>query len=99
MQLSFIIGNHSVGVFFSCSLSLFPQHTHSLDHVLTHSYIDTYLETDTGDITYSVSLTTETRNQDIIVDINVVEATIAGDEGGNGFTILDQVYLDTLTDS
>jgi len=46
-----------------------------------------------------VSLTTETRNQDIIVDINVVEATIAGDEGGNGFTILDQVYLDTLTDS
>ena len=57
------------------------------------------LETDTGDITDSVTRTTETSNKDFIVFINVVQATIARDESGDLLTVLNELDTDALTNS
>ena len=57
------------------------------------------LETDTGDITDSVTRTTETSNKDFIVFIDVVQATIARDESGDLLTVLNELDTDALTNS
>merc|ERR1740130_405166 len=57
------------------------------------------LETHTGDITDSVTTTTETSNQDLVVFIDEVEATIVWDEGSDLLTILDELCTATLTNS
>ena len=57
------------------------------------------LETDTGDITDSVTGTTETSNKDFIVFINVVQTTIARDESGDLLTVLNELDTDALTNS
>jgi len=55
------------------------------------------LETATGDITLSVTGTTETGAEDLIVFIDVVQATITRDEGGDLLTVLDKLNTDGLT--
>ena len=57
------------------------------------------LETDTGDITDGMTGTTETSNEDFIVFINVVQTTIARNEGGDLLTVLDKLNTDALTNS
>merc|ERR1711972_766673 len=64
-------------------------HTGHLDH----------LETDTGDITHSVTAATETSNQHLIVLLNEVQATVVGHEGSNLLGVLDQLHTGALADS
>ena len=55
------------------------------------------LETDSGNISHSVTGTTETGNEHLIVLINEVQTTIARDESSDLLTILDQLHTDALT--
>ena len=55
------------------------------------------LETDSGNISHSVTGTTETGNEHLVVLIDKVQTTIARDEGGDLLTILDQLHTDALT--
>ena len=55
------------------------------------------LETDSGNISHSVTGTTETSNEHLIVLINEVQTTIARDESSDLLTILDQLHTDALT--
>lgn len=57
------------------------------------------LETDTGNITDGVTLTTETGNQDLVVFLNVVQATVTGYECGNLLAVLDELHSHALADS
>lgn len=57
------------------------------------------LETDSGNITDSVTGTTETSNEDFIVLINVVQATITRDESSDLLTVLDELDTNALTNS
>ena len=57
------------------------------------------LETDTGQIAYGMAGTTETGDEDLIVFINEVQATIAGNEGGDLLTVLDELGAARLTNS
>ena len=59
----------------------------------------TDLESDTGNITNGVTGSAETRDEDLVVLVDVVEATIAGDEGGDLLAVLDELDTDALTDS
>lgn len=56
------------------------------------------LETDTGNITDGVTLTTETGDQDLVVLLNVVQATVTGHEGGDLLAVLDQLHPHALAD-
>ena len=55
------------------------------------------LETDSGNISHSVTGTTETGNEHLVVLINEVQTTIARDESSDLLTILDQLHTDALT--
>ena len=55
------------------------------------------LETDSGNISHSVTGTTETSNEHLIVLINEVQTTIARDESSDLLSILDQLHTDALT--
>ncbi|KAF0734479.1 hypothetical protein Ae201684P_005236 [Aphanomyces euteiches] len=55
------------------------------------------LETHTGNITDGMAATTETGNEHFIVFIDVVQATIAGDEGSDLLAVLDQLHTARLT--
>lgn len=57
------------------------------------------LETDSGNITDSVTGTTETSNEDFIVFINVVQTTITRHESGNLLTVLNELDTNALTNS
>ena len=58
--------------------------------------METYLETDTGNITDSVTLTAETGNEHLVVLLNVVEATVTRHKSGNLLAVLDQLHTDAL---
>ena len=55
------------------------------------------LETDSGNISHSVTGTTETSNEHLIVLIDEVQTPIARDEGGDLLSVLDQLHTDALT--
>ena len=57
------------------------------------------LESDSGNITDGVTLTTETGDQDLVVLLDEVQATVLGDEGRDLLAVLDQLDTDTLADS
>ncbi len=52
----------------------------------------------TGNITDGVTLTTETSDQDLVVLLDVVEATVVGDESGDLLAVLAQLDADALAD-
>ena len=57
------------------------------------------LEANTRDITNGVTLTTETSDENFIVFIGEVQATIARGEGSNLLAVLDELNAHALTDS
>lgn len=57
------------------------------------------LESDTGDISLSLTLSTETGEQDLVVLVDEVEATIVRHESGDSLTVLGQLDSDTLSDT
>ncbi len=56
-------------------------------------------ETNTGDITNSVTTATEAGDEDLVVLIDEGKATITRDEGGDLLAVLDQLHTRALTDS
>lgn len=60
--------------------------------------VDSYLETDTGNITDGVTLATETGDQHLVVLLNVVQATVTGHERGDLLAVLDQLHTHALAD-
>ena len=56
------------------------------------------LETDSGNITDGVTLTTESSYQNLVVLFNVVETTVTGYEGCDLLTVLDKLNTDALSD-
>ena len=57
------------------------------------------LESDTGNITLSLTLSTETGEEDLVVFVDKVQTTVIGDEGSDLLTVLDELDSDTLSDS
>jgi hypothetical protein len=56
------------------------------------------LESDTGNITLGLALATETSQEDLVVLVHEVKATVVGDESRNLLAVLDQLDTDTLSD-
>ena len=56
------------------------------------------LKSDSGNITNSVTLTSETADQHLIVLLDKVQATVIGDEGGDLLAVLDQLHTNALPD-
>ncbi|GMT25011.1 hypothetical protein PFISCL1PPCAC_16308, partial [Pristionchus fissidentatus] len=56
------------------------------------------LETDTGNISDGVSGTTESGDEDLVVLLNEVQATVVGDEGGDLLSVLDKLDTNALAD-
>ena len=56
-----------------------------------------HLETDSRNITNSMTRTTESSNQDFIILIHKVQTTITRNEGSDLLSILDQLNTDALT--
>merc|ERR1740117_148578 len=57
------------------------------------------LKPNSGNISHSVSRTSETRNQNFVILIYIVQTTISWYEGSDLLTILNKLYTDALTDS
>ena len=55
------------------------------------------LEAATGDITLRFTSLTETRNENLVVFVDEVQATVSRDEAGNLLTVLDELNANTLT--
>lgn len=60
-------------------------------------YLDN-LKSNTGNITDGMTLTTETSDQNFIVLLNVVQATVPWYECRDFLAVLDQLHPDALTD-
>ena len=56
------------------------------------------LKSDSGNITNSVTLSSETADQDLIVLLDKVQATVIGDEGGDFLSVLNELDSDALSD-
>jgi hypothetical protein len=57
------------------------------------------LESDTGNITLGLALATETSQEDLVVLVHEVEATVVGDESSDLLAVLDQLNTNALSDS
>lgn len=57
------------------------------------------LETDTWNITLSLTLSTETGEEDFVILVNKVQTTVIWNEGSDLLTVLDELDSDTLSDS
>ena len=57
-----------------------------------------HLETHTGDIADGVALTAEAGDENLVVLVDKVEATVAGHEGGDLLAVLDELNAHALTD-
>ncbi|KAK7813298.1 hypothetical protein U0070_005203 [Myodes glareolus] len=57
------------------------------------------LKADSRDITYSMTLSTKSNNQNFIVFLNEVQATIIGHESCDLLAVLYELHPDTLPDS
>lgn len=55
------------------------------------------LESDTWNITLSLTLTTETSNENFVVFVDKVQATIVRNESSDLLTVLDELNTDTLS--
>jgi len=56
------------------------------------------LETDTWNITLGLAFTTETGEEDLVVLVNEIQATVIGHERGDLLSVLDQLDPDALPD-
>ena len=56
-----------------------------------------HLETDSRNISDGVTRTTESSNQDLVVLVHKVQATIARHEGSDLLSVLDQLHTHALT--
>lgn len=57
-----------------------------------------HLEPDSGNVSHGMTLPTESGNQDLVVLLNVVEATIPGDERRDLLAVFDQLHSHALAD-
>jgi hypothetical protein len=55
------------------------------------------LETDTGKVTDGVARAAETSDEDLVVLVDEVQATIVGNEASDLLAVLDELDTDTLT--
>jgi hypothetical protein len=78
------------------SIIVFAKHLAGGWRINTHLH---NLETHTGDITLGVAGTTETGDENLVVLINEVEATVVGHEGRDLLTVLDELNTHALTHS
>merc|ERR1719347_1402577 len=49
------------------------------------------LESDSGNISHGVTLTTKSRDQNLVVLLDEVQTTVIGDEGGDLLAVLDEL--------
>ena len=52
----------------------------------------------TGNITLSLSSSTESGDQNLVVLVDKVQTTVIGDESGDLLSVLDELDTDTLSD-
>jgi len=57
-----------------------------------------HVRTYTRNITLSLSSSTESRDQDLVVLVDKVQTTVIGDESGDLLSVLDELDSDTLSD-
>lgn len=57
------------------------------------------LEADTGNVTLGLSATTETGNEDLVVLVGEVQATVVGNEGSDLLAVLDELDTNALANS
>jgi len=58
-----------------------------------------YLESNTGNITLGLALTTEAGEEDFVVLVDKVQATVIGYESSDLLAVLDKLYTNALSDS
>lgn len=55
------------------------------------------LELDTGNVTLGTTLVTESSDQDFVIDLNKVQATVVGNKSSDLLRVLDQLDTDGFT--
>lgn len=78
--------------------SLLPASFNNLTWTLSNPHYS-HLKSNSGNVTDGVTFTTETGNQDLIVLLNVVQATIIWYECGDFLSVLDELDTNALADS